>query len=268
MDTTKIWVNFSIILESNELSGCKDQKQDDDWYNNLKGGRGFKPWITRKVLNKSHYWFENFFIIICEIQMKAMKEELTTTSRATNHLPFQPSPKEPLEDSYLRLLESGSFSDITINVGFKPFKAHRAILATRSEYFEAMFKSGLKESFSSVVEIKDVEPRIFEAMLLFIYTNRVVEDIKTIAKDLLLASDKYLLKGLAEICEHQLCQTININNCVELLAFAEDLNRAQLKKSVILFIKENIKHVLDCDFWKSLMISYPELALEALKFSV
>ena len=43
-------------------------------------------------------------------------------------------------------MRSGSFSDVTLRVGEKQFRAHKVILACRSPVFGAMFEHEMKES--------------------------------------------------------------------------------------------------------------------------
>lgn len=77
-----------------------------------------------------------------------------------------------LAGSFASLLESQVLSDITFVVQGFHFKAHRAILATRSEYFDAMFSGGFMESKKDEFEVLDVSSEVFENLLIYIYTNQ------------------------------------------------------------------------------------------------
>ena len=68
------------------------------------------------------------------------------------------------------LRTQNQFCDIIINVGGQAFHAHKAILASCSSYFMAMFSSGFKESTQSEIDIEG-KSEIFEVLLEFAYTG-------------------------------------------------------------------------------------------------
>ena len=51
--------------------------------------------------------------------------------------------------------ENGEFIDVLLRVDESIFPAHRSVLAANSDYFHAMFTSGMKESNQEVIELKD-----------------------------------------------------------------------------------------------------------------
>ena len=51
--------------------------------------------------------------------------------------------------------EQGEFIDVGLKVSEEVFSAHRILLAASSNYFHAMFASGMKESNQKVIELKD-----------------------------------------------------------------------------------------------------------------
>ena len=87
------------------------------------------------------------------------------------------------------LLDSGSFSDVCLCAGGREFKAHKAILATRSPVFGAMFEHEMEESRKGRVEISDIDPDVFQELLRFIYTGTTPQ-LQGMADDLLAAADK------------------------------------------------------------------------------
>ena len=106
------------------------------------------------------------------------------------------------------------FADAVLHCGGRDFQCHKAILAARSQVFEAMFKYDMEEKKSSRVEVKDCEPevthpdschhdhdpqqyhgqhydaQVMAEMLRFIYTGRTQACLETMASDLLAAADK------------------------------------------------------------------------------
>lgn len=90
------------------------------------------------------------------------------------------------------LLDNGTFSDVTLCAGGREFKAHKAVLATRSPVFSAMFEHQMEESRRGRVEIPDIDPDVFHEMLKFVYTGNTPQ-LQGMADDLLAAADKVKL---------------------------------------------------------------------------
>jgi hypothetical protein len=66
-----------------------------------------------------------------------------------------------------------------------------------------MLQGGLKESSQKTINIYDIRPSVFKAILEFIYTDTVTIT-EEIAVELLIASDRFLLKKLMTMCENVL----------------------------------------------------------------
>jgi len=50
--------------------------------------------------------------------------------------------------------DEGQFVDVRLKVREDIFPAHRIVLAANSDYFQAMFTAGMKESNQEVIELK------------------------------------------------------------------------------------------------------------------
>lgn len=66
------------------------------------------------------------------------------------------------------------FCDVQLQIGDEEFKVHRLVLAASSPYFAALFAGGMKESSKEVVQILGVNAEIFQILLDFIYTGRLI----------------------------------------------------------------------------------------------
>jgi speckle-type POZ protein len=70
------------------------------------------------------------------------------------------------------LLENNVGADVTFKVGGEMFDAHRCVLAARSTVFMAQLFGPMKEgTTSSVIQIKDMDAKVFRTVLIFIYTG-------------------------------------------------------------------------------------------------
>lgn len=103
-----------------------------------------------------------------------------------------------------------SLCDVLVTVGNKSFRAHKAILAASSGYFNAMFTGGFQESGMSEVSIPGDET-IFESLLEYVYTGRfyVPPDRTT---DVLAFACYLQIRYAVEVCTEYLCSRLNQQN--------------------------------------------------------
>ena len=137
---------------------------------------------------------------------------------------------ENLSTSFQSLFsEAMPFSDGVLQVNGTNFTAHKFVLAARSTVFAAMFQSeGFTENKTNIVKIEDLEPTVVKEMLRFIYTDRV-EKMDAMAKELLIAADKYLVDNLKAECQWALQRKLTVQHCCEQLAFADSYLAPKLK---------------------------------------
>ena len=95
-------------------------------------------------------------------------------------------------------------------------------MIARSPVFDAMFRSDLTEKAINTLKIEDIEPRVFEEVLRFIYTDSF-NQMEEMASDLLVAAEKYMLTLLKAKCEVSLSRNVTVENCCELLLFHSQL---------------------------------------------
>ena len=118
-------------------------------------------------------------------------------------------------------LKEEYFTDVTLVVGKKEFKAHKVILAVQSPVFRAMFGSEMVESKSNRVEIHDIDQESMEEMLTFIYTWKA-PNVGQMASKLLVPADKYQLDHLKLMCEEVLCRDVKVENVVDVLVLGKN----------------------------------------------
>ena len=125
--------------------------------------------------------------------------------------------------------------------------------------FASMFPNEM-ESKTNEVEIADVEPAVLKALLEFIYTGDCVVGDST--EEFFRAADKYDIKDLKQLCEHELLEKMTVNNAVHLLILSDLYQSKKLKESVTLFINCCAADVMKKPSWNKLMDSYPRLVGE------
>ena len=116
------------------------------------------------------------------------------------------------------------------------------------------------------VKLTDVPAVIMEAMLAYMYTG-MVEDIGSVAHQLLSAAEEYGLVGLRQLCEEELIQSLTSKTVVNMLIHAVDHNAPDLKKACIEFIVHNTAAVRRSDGWGKLRVdqNHRDLWMELLE---
>ena len=103
-----------------------------------------------------------------------------------------------MANNFKNLFLCNEFSDVEFEVNGEIFKAHRNILAVRSNHFRAMLCDNLKDNrLSKPIFIENVTSDAFKALLNYLYTSKIDEstDCK-IACELMRLSEWYDLPDL------------------------------------------------------------------------
>lgn len=150
-------------------------------------------------------------------------QEIYATWNGTSSFWTNTSPKRDLQGDVSKLWKSAlekKCTDVEISVGVVPtiFHAHKTILMINSQYFEAMFSSGMKESQPSdlnktVIKIEECSAAIFEKVLKSLYFEiPEVESLDSKATySLLQAAERFGAKELKEVCVRSIEQGVITN---------------------------------------------------------
>ncbi|KAI5020318.1 hypothetical protein ZWY2020_045206 [Hordeum vulgare] len=140
-------------------------------------------------------------------------------------------------------------ADVMFEVGDEEFAAHRCVLAARSAVFMAELFGPMKEgTTTSAIQIRDMEPNVFNALLRFIYTDAMPEMMKVglggearaevrELRHLLAAADRYDLQRLKLMCEERLCGHIDVTTVAAILSLAAQHHCCGLKEACLEFLK-------------------------------
>ncbi|XP_043468165.1 speckle-type POZ protein-like isoform X2 [Leptopilina heterotoma] len=157
-----------------------------------------------------------------------------------------------------------AFKDVTLKVDDKEFNAHKTILILRSPVFAAMFKSKMTEEQTSTVEIKDINPTIFQKMLRFIYTEKV-EDLDESAAELYYAAEKYQLGELKTMCLNSLYKNLSTDSVIETLKLAEIFSIFDLKRKAFECLASNVEELKETHEFLQLADNFPHFYTEINK---
>ncbi|XP_073257137.1 leucine-zipper-like transcriptional regulator 1 isoform X1 [Porites lutea] len=128
------------------------------------------------------------------------------------------------------------FHDITLMVDGEPVVAHKAVLAARCSYFEAMFRSFMPEDNTVTITIGETIPsrEAFNSLLHYIYHG----DVTMPPEDsLYLLSAPYFFgftnNRLQAFCKQNLEMNVSFENVVEILEAAHRIGATDMKKHAL-----------------------------------
>ena len=221
---------------------------------------GFKMFILRDFLLNNADWLlpDDKLTLLCRVSV--VQDSLSISEEKRQ--PGKRVPSCSLADDLGELWEDSRFTDCCLVVGGQEFQAHKAILACRSPAFRAMFEQDIEESRRKRIEIHDLEPQVFKAMLGFLYTGKA-PNLHSMAHALLAAADKFGLERLKLLCEDALCRDLSVENAAQALVLADLHGAGQLKTQALAFVTDHASEVSETSSWKTMEGSHPHLVAEA-----
>ncbi|PUZ38999.1 hypothetical protein GQ55_9G242700 [Panicum hallii var. hallii] len=231
----------------------------------LAGGWWFYRFIKKEELERPFRGLlrDDGFTLQCEVVV-------LDRFRAVKTAPFVEVPPPDLQRHLGELLLSGEASDVTLQAGGVRFDAHRCVLAARSPVFKAELLGSMKEGTSNCdIHIEDMEPRVFKAVLQFMYTDALPEVDKkeeaAMSQHLLEAADRFNLQRLKLLCEDKLCGCIDTGSVVTTLVLAEQHSCQGLKEKCFEFLKSTgLNAVMATDGFNHLATSCPTVLEELM----
>ncbi|CAH9070661.1 unnamed protein product [Cuscuta europaea] len=233
---------------------------------------GYKRFFRRVMLETSDYLKDDCLKINCTVGVVRS----TSTTDFLNLPPIH-VPVSDIGSHFGMLLENMEGSDITFNVAGEKFRAHKLVMAARSPIFRSVFVDR-SESEEQDIVVTNMEPKVFKAMLHFVYTDALLAgDLEasssssvsslsdTLAAKLLEAADRYELGRLKRMCEAYLCKDISVDSVAKTLALADCYRAMELKSVCLRYAAENLAAVMQSDGFKYLKENCPSLQSELLK---
>lgn len=248
---------------------------------------GFLDFIRWEDLQHSGCLRDDRFVVQCDITVvkdwavsAAAEDVAAAVAAARARVAVPPS---DLHEHLGSLLSKKHGADVAITVGggggggeATTYDAHAWLLAARSPVLEAelLATSSKDKSLGSGsvrrrrMEIHGVEPKVFEAMLHFLYTDALPEmaerDVVAMAQSLLAAAHRYELERLKLMCAEMLCKRIDVNTVAGTLVVAEHHGCRALKDACLEFmaVPGNLKQVMDTQGYEKMKANCPAVLLE------
>lgn len=140
--------------------------------------------------------------------------------------------------------ENGTFCDALICIPGenKKLPVHRAVLASCSEFFRALFTNGLQETEQNDIKIHGVSVMVMEVIIHYAYTKQVNLGSHNV-EEIFAAADRFSILSLLEECIIFLSYQLSPENCLGLLRFAKFYNCTQLIDRCWMYVLSNFKHI-------------------------
>lgn len=171
---------------------------------------------------------------------------------------------EPSKGPFLdtkSLLQSGDFSDFTIESNGNIFKVHKVFLAMRSPVFKAMLRNDMREGNHNLLKLDHISPNLVGMFINYIYTDEIQmsgPNAFETAKQLLDLAHQYDIPSLKSVCERKLIDNIAADTLAATLKIANTYDSDILKDRVSSYISHNKAAILTYpDFIDDLLPSSP-----------
>ncbi|CAF1698135.1 unnamed protein product [Brassica napus] len=235
---------------------------------------GYKRFYRRTQLETSDFLKDDCLIINCTVGVVVSEVQCPRLHSIR-------VPDSELGSHFGVLLDSMEGSDVTFDIAGEKFQAHKLVLAARSPFFKSKFFNE-PEANNREVPINNLEPKVFKALLQFMYKDSLPEDVEpvtahtfdllklpdiyeTLIVKLLAAADRYNLNRLRLLCESHICKGVSVKSVAKILALADRYKATELKDVCLKFTAENLAAVLETDAYQQLKDECLSLQSELLK---
>lgn len=151
------------------------------------------------------------------------------------------------------LLQSGQYSDVTLNVKGKEFRCHKNILAAHSPVFAAMLEHDTKEKATGVVNIDDYDPETFADFLHFMYSGSSQYLNSENVIDLYIVADKYQVTELSKASTMYMIKNMSLETFCDVMALSLRYHDKELSEVATKFFLENSIYIAKTAKWLTFM---------------
>ena len=152
--------------------------------------------------------------------------------------------KDSMDSSPKSTQRECSYSDIILSIDGKEIYAHRAVLWSRSTYFEAMFSHDFKESDKTKIVLKNIASfEMFCNLLEYMYSDDKPINIRSVF-DMLNLADEYGVTSFKEKWEIMLSKYVTVSTVWIIFKYANEFNWERLKETWMIYMKENYDEVI------------------------
>nr|XP_026695825.1 kelch-like protein 2 isoform X2 [Ciona intestinalis] len=154
------------------------------------------------------------------------------------------------------------YCDFTICIDDEEYPVHQGILAARSEYFNAMFTSKLKEGFEKRVEIKESSKQCVERILGFLYSGKIELSVGNIEETIRCAA-LMQIPDLLQVAADYVHSIFNAENCIHFRGLAKLHSMDDLVKKADKYVLVHFRDVCLDGSWNELSAEDVEMFISS-----
>ncbi|XP_071787689.1 kelch-like protein 28 [Asterias amurensis] len=171
-----------------------------------------------------------------------MMDNMNSDEDAAQGVTEVPMYASQILQSLNQLRKQGELCDVVLRVGMCRVSAHRAVLASCSQYFRAMFTGSLCEREKEEIELKSVDDMALQTLVEFAYTGKVRVTHANV-QTLLAAACLLQLKPVIKLCCDFLQAQLHATNCIGISCFADAHACTELYRTAQCFIAQHFEEL-------------------------
>ena len=160
-----------------------------------------------------------------------------------------------------------SICDMIINVDGHIFHVHKCLMIASSDYFAAMFNSGMQETRASQIELKGVSIQGLREVIDFVYSGELKLSLNNIT-DVLRSVSHLQVKYALKLCEDYLVDETKIENCIDILRIAELFSINNLKFEVNRYMLRNFDELVSNEAFLKLNLEQMSYFMQSNKLKL
>ena len=135
--------------------------------------------------------------------------------------------------------KQGRFNDVTIQSNDTRIPANQMVLCCYCSFFDQIFESKTNNQVKdSIVHIPDVDRKLLELLIQYIYTGQICIDSDNVL-DILATAHHLELDEVKEFCFEFLENCMTPDNCIIILITAKQYKNFELRDKVYKYISDN-----------------------------
>ncbi|XP_066263685.1 kelch-like protein 13 [Branchiostoma lanceolatum] len=147
---------------------------------------------------------------------------------------------EPLLQGLSELRDKEKYTDFTINTECGSIMVHKLVVASCSDYFKAMFTSGMKEASMDHIDLSGVNGEGLRSLIDFMYTGKMDLSGEKALQQLEVATYLQSVSAI-DLCCNSFIQSLNLQNCMEMQQVAMEYCLPRLEAAFCELVARNFK---------------------------
>jgi len=207
-----------------------------------------KHYLNQKFFSNYVMWMRNENCELkqecCKLQQENWKLRMEIGVLKAEKMKLSSNPDNGLFADIKKYLDDENSKDLKIIIDDHEFRAHKFLLAIRSETLAKKFQESPQADSLNLV---DISVGMFARILKYLYTNEVPRDVNLFY--LYTAAGKLQIKDLKDYAATKIMDWVNIGNALEIFELSCKYEHSQLKRKAYDEIKKKYPSINFSDEW-------------------